>query len=108
MSNFATKTALTSVENKIPDVSNLVKKGTMTQKLKKLKANMLVILDLTQNQHKRMLLQKEILMQKSLNLKIILKSYKHLIQAILEVKAILMKMAHKIIQCFYQYLDILK
>ena len=49
MSNFATKTALTSVENKIPDVSNLVKKGTMTQKLKKLKANMLVILDLTQN-----------------------------------------------------------
>ena len=49
ISNLATKTALTSVENKIPDVSNLVKKGTMTQKLKKLKANMLVILDLTQN-----------------------------------------------------------
>ena len=54
----------------------------MIQKLNKLKANMLVILDLTQNQHKQMLLQKETLIQKLLNLKIILKSYKHLIQAI--------------------------
>ena len=39
---------------------------------------MLVILDLTKNEHKRMLLQKGILMQKLLSLKIILKNYKHL------------------------------
>ena len=72
----------------------------MIQKLEKLKANMLVILDLTQNQHKRMLLQKEILMQKLLSSKIILKNYKHLIRAILEIKIILMKMVNKIIQYF--------
>ena len=69
----------------------------MTQKLKKLKANVLVILDLTQSYHKQILLQKEILMQKLLRLKIIQKNYKHLILAILEVKIILMKMVHKII-----------
>ena len=45
----------------------------MTQKLQKLKANMLVILDLTKNQPKQMLLQKEILMQKLLSFKIIQK-----------------------------------
>ena len=39
---------------------------------------MLVILDLTKNEHKRMLLQKGVLMQKLLSLKIILKNYKHL------------------------------
>ena len=38
----------------------------MTQKLQKLKENMPVILDLTQNQYKQMLLQKETLMQKLL------------------------------------------
>ena len=79
----------------------------MTQKLKKLKANMLVILDLTQNQHKQMLLQNKNLMQKLLRLEIILKNYKHLIRAIFEVKIILMKMVHKIIQYFCQYSDIL-
>ena len=46
ISNLATKTALTTVENKIPDVSNLVKKKkqTMTQKLQKLKINLLTII----------------------------------------------------------------
>ena len=75
----------------------------MTQKLQKLKANMLVILDLTKNQHKRMLLQKK----KKFDAKIIeiennIKDYKHLIRAILEVKIILKKMVHKIIQYFNQ------
>ena len=69
----------------------------MTQKLKKLKANVLVILDLTQNYHKQIILQKETLMQKLSRLKIIQKNYKHLILAILEVKIIFMKMVHKII-----------
>ena len=44
-----------------------------------------------------MLLQKEIMMQKLLSLKRILKNYKYLTRAILEVKTILMKMVHKII-----------
>ena len=44
VSSLATKTALTAVENKIPSVSNLVKKQTMTQKLLKLKKNLLIII----------------------------------------------------------------
>ena len=71
MSNFETKTALTNLSNTVPVITTLIKKMTMTQKLQKLKANMLVILDLTQNQHKKMLLQKEILIQKLLSSKII-------------------------------------
>ena len=80
----------------------------MTQKLQKLKANMSVILDLTQNCHNPMLLQKEMLMEKLLSLKIMLKNYKLLIRAILEVRIILMKMVHKIIEYFSHYLDTLK
>ena len=72
ISNFATKPALTYLSNTVPDITTLILKSeTMTQKLQKLKANMLVILDLTQNQHNQMLLQKEILMQKSLSSEII-------------------------------------
>ena len=41
---WATKTALTALENKIPRVSSLVKKQTMTQKLLKLKKNLLIII----------------------------------------------------------------
>ena len=44
VSSLATKTALTAVENKIPDVSSLVKKQTITQKLPKLKRNLLTII----------------------------------------------------------------
>ena len=36
-------TALTTVENKTPDVSNLVKKQTITQKLVKLKGKLLIV-----------------------------------------------------------------
>ena len=71
ISKFATKAALTNLSNTVPDISTLIKKATITQKLQKLKTNMLVIPDLTHNQHKQILLQKEILMQKLLNLKII-------------------------------------
>ena len=49
ISNFATKTALTNLNNTVPDINTLIKKVTMTQKLQKLKGNMLVILDFTQN-----------------------------------------------------------
>ena len=64
ISGLATKTELTTVQNNIPDISNLattnlintvpdistlIEKVTLIQKLKKLKASMLVTLDLTQN-----------------------------------------------------------
>ena len=41
--NLATTTALTAVENKIPDTSNLVKKLTITQRLMQLKRKLLFI-----------------------------------------------------------------
>ena len=44
LGSLATKTALTTVENKIPNISNLVKKQIMTQKLLKLKRNLLIII----------------------------------------------------------------
>ena len=44
INNLATKTALTTVENEIPSVSNLVKKQTITQKLLKLKINLIIII----------------------------------------------------------------
>ena len=44
VSNLATKTALNAVENKIPSVSSLVKKQTMTQKLLRLKRNLLIMI----------------------------------------------------------------
>ena len=49
ITNLATKTALTNLSNTVPDISTLIKKSDYDTKLKKLKANMLVILDLTQN-----------------------------------------------------------
>ena len=45
VSSLGTKTALTAVENKIPSVSNLVKeKQTITQKLLKLKTDLLTMI----------------------------------------------------------------
>ena len=44
ITNSPTNTALTAVEKKIPDVIDLVKKLTITQKLMKLKINLLMIM----------------------------------------------------------------
>ena len=45
ITNLATKTTLTAVENKTPTVNNLVKKKkTITQKLMKLKRNLPIII----------------------------------------------------------------
>ena len=44
ISHLATTTALNAVENKIPSVSNLVKKLTITQKLTQLKRKLLIII----------------------------------------------------------------
>ena len=43
-SSFALKTKFSYFKNKIPSVSNLVKKQTVTQKLLKLKRNLLTII----------------------------------------------------------------
>ena len=47
--NLATTTALIAIENKIPNVGNLIKNLTITQKLMKLKIKLLVIILLLQN-----------------------------------------------------------
>ena len=44
ITNLVTETALYAAENKIPSVSNLVKKLTITQKLMKLKTKLLTII----------------------------------------------------------------
>ena len=44
ISGLGTTAALTAVENKIPDVSNLIEKLTITQKSKKLKMKLLIII----------------------------------------------------------------
>ena len=44
ISGLATNSALTAVENNIPNVSNLFKKQTITQKLVKLKRELLIII----------------------------------------------------------------
>ena len=44
ISNLATTTVLTAVDNEIPNVSNLVKKLTVTQKLVKLKRKLLIMI----------------------------------------------------------------
>ena len=44
ITNLANTIALTAVENKIPKVSNLVKKLTITQKLIKLKRKLPIII----------------------------------------------------------------
>ena len=49
ISNLATKTALTNLSNTVPDIRTLIKKSDYDKKLEKLKTNMTVILDLTQN-----------------------------------------------------------
>ena len=43
-SSLGTNAALTTVENKIPNISSLVKKQIITQRLLKLKRNLLIII----------------------------------------------------------------
>ena len=45
--NLSTTAALTAIENKIPNISNLVKKLTITQKLVRLKIKLLLIIIMT-------------------------------------------------------------
>ena len=49
VNKFVTKTGLINLSNTVPDISTLILKSNYAEKLQKLKANMLIILDLTQN-----------------------------------------------------------
>ena len=44
LTTTTTTTAFTAIENKIPDISNLIKKLTITRKLVKLKVKLLLIM----------------------------------------------------------------
>ena len=46
ITNLNTTAALTTVENKLPNVSNLVKKVTITQKLMKWKRKLLILINI--------------------------------------------------------------
>ena len=48
ISNLATKTAQTNLSNTVPDINTLILKSDYDTKIKKLKAKMLVMLDLAQ------------------------------------------------------------
>ena len=80
------KITLTNLSNTVPDISTLVKKAIMTQKLQKLKTNMLVIPDLTPKKKKLQTFDSSYFRGKS--------HFK--------------KMVYKIIYYFNQYADILK
>ena len=129
ISGLVTDAALTAVENKIPDVSSLIKKQIITQKLLRLKRNLLIIImtSLLAEVFDAWLAWANLVTKtdfdtklKSLNqkltqikqniylLKMNWKSYKHFIQFIVEAKVILKKMVDKIIYYFSQCKDILE
>ena len=129
ISGLVTDAALTAVENKIPDVSSLIKKQIITQKLLRLKRNLLIIImtSLLAEVFDAWLAWANLVTKtdfdtklKSLNqkltqikqnlylLKMNWKSYKYFIQFIVEAKLILKKMVDKIIYYFSQCKDILK
>ena len=81
----------------MPDISTLIKKSDYDTKIAEIESNCVSNTGFDLKLAQGMLLQKDILMQKLLRLKIILKNYKHFILAILEVKTILKKIVHKIL-----------
>ena len=87
VSNLSTKTALTTVENKIPSVSSLVKKTNYNTKITEIE-NTVSGLDSKITANKTISMSIENLLKKN---------YKNLIWVILMARAILKKMAHKII-----------
>ena len=90
ISNLATKTALTNLSNTVPDT--LIKKSDYDTKIREIEKKYVSNTGFDLKLAKANVIKKN-LMQKLLSLK----NYKHLIQAILEVKAILKKVVHKII-----------
>ena len=125
ISGLAANPALTAVENKIPDVSNLVKKTDYIQKISDTEKKVTdhdhdksittsEFNNLTAKSFAVRLAQVNLVTKTDFDTKLInlninsnktkhvlveneLKKCKHLIQAILEVKVILKKMVHKII-----------
>ena len=119
MLKLVTNTALTTVENKIPNISSLVKKTDYNAKItdhdhdkyittlgfnnlaarvftaRLAQANIVMQTDVEKSQSKNSSKTKIQINQNIYLLKMNLKNYKYLIQFILEVKVILKKMVHK-------------
>ena len=81
----------------MPDISTLIKKSDYDTKIAEIESKYISNTRFGSKLAQANVITKKILMQKLLSLIIILKNYKHLIRAILEVKIILMKMVNKII-----------
>ena len=101
MSSFETKTALTNLSNTVPVITTLIKKSDYDTEFAEIESKYV-----SNTVFDSKLAQENVITKRNFDTKIIelennIKNYKHLILAILEVKAIL-KMLYKIIQYFNQ------
>ena len=80
----------------MPDISTLIKKSDYDTEIAEIESKYISNTGFGSKLAQANVITKKILMQKLLSLIIILKNYRHLIRAILEVKIILMKMVNKI------------
>ena len=71
VSKFSTKTALTNLRNIVPDISTLIKKNNYDTKIAGIENKYVNNTGFGSKYHKQILLLKEILTQKLLSLKII-------------------------------------
>ena len=97
MSNFETKTALTNLSNTVPVITNLIKKSDYDTKIAETESKYV-----SNTGFDSKLAQENVITKRNFDTKIIelennIKNYKHLILAILGVKAILKKMLYKIV-----------
>ena len=97
MSKFAATTALTNLNNTVPDISTLIKKSDYDTKIAEIENKYV-----SNTGFDSKLAQANVITKINFDAKIIelennIKNYKHLIRAILEVKVILKKMVYKII-----------
>ena len=97
MSSFETKTALTNLSNTVPVITTLIKKSDYDIEFAEIESKYV-----SNTVFDSKLAQENVITKRNFDTKIIelennIKNYKHLILAILEVKAILKKMLYKII-----------
>ena len=97
MSSFETKTALTNLSNTVPVITTLIKKSDYDTEFAEIESKYV-----SNTVFDSKLAQENVITKRNFDTKIIelennIKNYKHLILAILEVKAILKKMLYKII-----------
>ena len=97
ISNFVTKTVLTNLSNTVPDINTLIKKSDYGTKIAEIESKYV-----SNTGSGSKLAQANVITKRNFDAKITeiennIKNCKHLIWAILEVKVILKKMVHKII-----------